>query len=137
MRQATEEFVKGNGRAPTMAEIVLQLDSNEEEVIDCLGTSAAYQPGSLDLPLGEADSATTGELYGEPDPALDTLIDVTVLRPLLSRLPERDRTIVLLRFWGNKTQTEIAEEIGISQMHVSRLLSRSLARLRAGLAAEG
>jgi RNA polymerase sigma-70 factor (sigma-B/F/G subfamily) len=136
IRQATEEFVKEHGRAPTVAEIAQLLDSDEEEVIDCLGTSAAYRPGSLDLPLGDGDSATMGELYGELDPALDTLIDVTALKPLLSRLPERDRTIVLLRFWGNKTQTEIAEEIGMSQMHVSRLLSRSLARLRAGLSAE-
>jgi RNA polymerase sigma-B factor len=138
MRQTTEEFVTAHGRAPTVPEIAILLDSSEEEVIDCLGTSAAYRPGSLDLPLGdEGDSATMGELYGESDPALDNVIDITALRPLLSRLPERDRTIVLLRFWGNKTQTEIAEEIGMSQMHVSRLLSRSLARLRAGLSAEG
>jgi RNA polymerase sigma-B factor len=64
------------------------------------------------------------------------MVDGQALRPLIDELPERERKILLLRFFGNKTQSQIGEEIGISQMHVSRLLSRSLQRLRAKLLAE-
>jgi RNA polymerase sigma-B factor len=137
LRQVAEEFTTAHGRPPNVTEIADLLDRDEEEIIDCLATTAAYRPHSLDMPLTDEDAATVGDLIGGTDPALANVADITSLRPLLSELPERDRTIVLLRFWGNKTQTEIAEELGISQMHVSRILSRSLAKLRAGLTTDG
>jgi RNA polymerase sigma-B factor len=99
-----------------------------------IGTFDAYRPMSLDMPVGnEDDSETFGDLIGEVDTALDDVVDHIAVRPLLERLPERERMILLYRFYGNKTQTEIAELMNLSQMHVSRLISRSLARLRSQL----
>ena len=73
---------------------------------------------------------------GVDDDRLELAEDLTSLRPLLARLPDRERRILLLRFYGDRTQTQIAEELGISQMHVSRLLAQTLARLRRELAAD-
>jgi RNA polymerase sigma-B factor len=78
----------------------------------------------------EQGSATVGELVGEADAELDRVDFRQALRPVLSELAPRERTIVLLRFFGNMTQTQIAQEVGISQMHVSRLLTQTLDRLR-------
>jgi RNA polymerase sigma-B factor len=133
MRETTREFTNAHGRAPTVAETAALLDVSEEEVIDVIGATDAYQPASLDTPISDADGRTLGDLLDAGDDGVAGLIDQAALRPLLDRLPDRDRTVVLLRFWGNQTQSRIAEQLGISQMHVSRLLSRSLAYLRAEL----
>jgi RNA polymerase sigma-B factor len=86
---------------------------------------------SLDSPVADEDgSDTLGDLIGDEDPELELVIDRNALRPLLEKLPERERTILIHRFFGNKTQTEIAELMDISQMHVSRLITRSLASLK-------
>ncbi|MFC4946081.1 SigB/SigF/SigG family RNA polymerase sigma factor [Pseudonocardia sp. GCM10023141] len=122
------------GRAPRPSEIAEQLGVPVAEVLEGLEASEAYRSSSLDEMLSsEQGSATVGELVGEADAALDQVEFRQALRPLLAELDERERTIVLLRFFGNLTQTQIADQVGISQMHVSRLLARTLDRLRTRL----
>ncbi len=101
------------------------------EVLEGLEASEAYRSSSLDEMLSsEQGSATVGELVGAADAELDRVDFRQALRPVLAELAPRERTIVLLRFFGNMTQTQIAQEVGISQMHVSRLLAQTLDRLR-------
>lgn len=134
VRDARRDFVRTHNRAPTVAEIAKILDISEEKTVEVLGTFDAYRPMSLDVPVGdEEDAQTYGELLGEDDAAIEDAIDHLALRPLLDKLPERERMILLHRFYGNKTQTEIAELMGLSQMHISRLIARTLADLRATL----
>ena len=125
------------GRSPTVADLAEHLGIGEDEVIEGLDSGNAYTAVSLSTPVGVGDAAATEvqDLLGDEDPGLATVEDRAALRPLLAALSERDRTIVVLRFFGNLTQSQIAERIGISQMHVSRLLSRSLATLRESLTA--
>jgi RNA polymerase sigma-B factor len=128
---ARQEFTQEHDRAPTVPEIAEIMDISEEEVVDVIGVTDAYRPVSLDSPVAdETGSETLGDLIGDDDPELELVIDRNALRPLLERLPERERTILIHRFFGNKTQTEIAELMDISQMHVSRLITRSLASLK-------
>jgi RNA polymerase sigma-B factor len=130
MRDARRDFLRDHDRAPTVPEIAQILEITEEEAVEVIGTFDAYRPMSLDMPVGnEDDSETFGDLIGEVDTALDDVVDHIAVRPLLERLPERERMILLYRFYGNKTQTEIAELMNLSQMHVSRLISRTLAGL--------
>jgi RNA polymerase sigma-B factor len=104
------------------------------EVLEGLEASEAYRSSSLDEMLSsEKGSATLGELVGAADAELDRVDHRQALRPVLGELAERERTIVMLRFFGNMTQTQIAEQVGISQMHVSRLLAQTLDRLRSRL----
>jgi RNA polymerase sigma-B factor len=131
LRSARQDFIHENGRPPTIPEICVLLGITEEEVIETLGANDAYQTISLDVPVSEGDdSASLGELIGNDDPQLETVLDRNALRPMLEDLPERERTILLYRFYGNKTQSEIADLLGISQMHVSRIISRTLTGLR-------
>lgn len=122
------------GRAPKPSEIAERLGVPVAEVLEGLEASEAYRSSSLDEMLSsEQGSATVGELVGEADAELDRVDYRQALRPVLSELAERERTIVMLRFFGNMTQTQIAEQVGISQMHVSRLLTQTLGRLRSRL----
>ncbi|MEU5884290.1 sigma-70 family RNA polymerase sigma factor, partial [Spirillospora sp. NPDC047279] len=90
-----------------------------------------YRPSSLDVPTGDdGDTQTLGETIAEHDHDLENVTDTEALRPLMADLPERELRILHLRFWGNLTQAQIADKIGVSQMHVSRLLNRTLTRLR-------
>jgi RNA polymerase sigma-B factor len=119
------------GRAPKPSEIAQHLDVPVADVLEGLEASEAYRSSSLDEMLSsEQGSATVGELVGEADAELNRVEFRQTLRPLLAELAERERTIVMLRFFGNLTQTQIADKVGISQMHVSRLLSQTLDRLR-------
>jgi RNA polymerase sigma-B factor len=134
LRTVRQDFQRDHGRVPTVPEIAEILGITEEEAIEAIGASDAYRPVSLDSPVTDEDGGEAlGDLIGDDDPELDLVIDRNALRPMLERLPERERTILIYRFFGNKTQTEIAELMDISQMHVSRLISRSLAALRAKL----
>lgn len=122
------------GRAPRPTEIAAQLGIDVAAVLEGLEAADAYRSSSLDEMLSsEAGSATVGELVGEADAELDRVDTQETLRPALADLPERERTIVMLRFFGNMTQTQIAEQVGVSQMHVSRLLAQTLDRLRSRL----
>jgi RNA polymerase sigma-70 factor (sigma-B/F/G subfamily) len=140
LQSTVQEFVRAHGRSPTTREIAGLMEITEEETVEVIVACDAYRPLSLEAPadgITDGDAATVGERLGSDDPALQSLIDGNALRPLIDELPERERTILLLRFFGNKTQTQIAEQVGLSQMHVSRLLRATLERLRGGLLAEG
>jgi RNA polymerase sigma-B factor len=134
LRTARQDFVQEHGRPPTVPEISRILDVTEEETIEALGATDAYQPMSLDAPVSEdQESLPLGEVIGEDDPQFESVVDRNTLRPLLEDLPARERAILMHRFYGNKTQAEIADLLGISQMHVSRLITKTLARLRVQL----
>ena len=111
------------------SEIAAHLEITREEVVEALQAHSAYSTASLDAPVGPS-GATVADLHGDLDTALEQAAYRKELRDALDELPVRDRQILLLRFFGDKTQTQIADEMGVSQMHVSRLLSRSLAVLR-------
>ena len=131
---AVSHLAQEIGRAPRPSEIAQYLGIPVSDVLEGLEASEVYRSSSLDEMLSsDAGSATVGELVGEADAELARVDFMQALRPVMSELPERERTIVLLRFFGNRTQTQIAEEVGISQMHVSRLLSQTLDRLRSRL----
>ncbi|WP_219412651.1 SigB/SigF/SigG family RNA polymerase sigma factor [Pseudonocardia nigra] len=131
---AVSELSQSLGRAPKPSEIADRLGVPVADVLEGLEASEAYRSSSLDEMLSsEQGSATVGELVGEADAELDRVDFRQALRPVLSELAERERTIVLLRFFGNMTQTQIADRVGISQMHVSRLLAQTLDRLRTRL----
>ena len=120
------------GRAPTVAELAEHLGLSEDEVLDGLESGQAFHAASLDTPADEEGIALEAR-FGVDDEALDAVEYRESLKPLLAALSERDRAVVMMRFFGNSTQSQIAAELGISQMHVSRILAKSLASLRAGL----
>ena len=122
------------GRAPTAAELATHLNLPKEDVLEALEASNAYRSGSLDeMLVDDPDSGTVSDLLGEADAALEKVEYQQSLAPLLADLAPRERTIIMLRFFKNMTQSQIADEVGISQMHVSRLLAKTLAQLRNGL----
>jgi RNA polymerase sigma-B factor len=121
------------GRSPTVAEIAGAAGVTEEEVLMAMEAGNLYNPDSLDREVrGESDDSsvtTRAELVGAEDDGFEAVEERHRIARLLTRLPERDRSVVYLRFYEDLTQSEIAQELGISQMHVSRLLARSLERL--------
>lgn len=139
---ATAVLTQELGRSPTVADLAKRLELSEDEVLEGLESANAYTAVSLSTPVGGAGTSTgdetateIGDLLGDLDPAMARVEDRAALRPLIARLPERDRDILAMRFFQNMTQSQIAERIGVSQMHVSRLLSRTLATLREELTA--
>jgi RNA polymerase sigma-B factor len=119
-------------RAPTVREIADHVGASEEHVLEALDASRAYTADSLDAPTGADDRYSPVETLAVHDDRFENLDSWQSVAPLLRELPERERTILYMRFFEEKTQTEIAEELGISQMHVSRLLARTLSGLRQG-----
>lgn len=137
LTKATAELAQKNGRAPTVAELAKQLEMTEEEVLEGMESANAYSAVSLDAPDGgDSEAPSVADTLGVHDEGLDGVEYRESLKPLLEQLPPREKRILLLRFFGNQTQSQIANELGISQMHVSRLLARTLAQLRAGLLVE-
>ncbi|GLW12753.1 hypothetical protein Misp01_78810 [Microtetraspora sp. NBRC 13810] len=124
------------GRSPSVAELAARMKISEEDVLLTLDASAAYSALSLDAPMGaDDDTFSLGEVIPDADDEIAGLIDREAIKPLIDELPVRERDILLMRFYGNKTQAEIAAEFGISQMHVSRILRRVLDRLKSQLLA--
>ena len=123
------------GRSPTIAELAAEMGLSQEEVLLTMSASAAYSARSLDAPIDDRDGhhASLADVLPCTDEALDTIIGSQSVKPLIDALPTREKHILLLRFYGNRTQAEIAAEIGISQMHVSRILRNVLAQLRKAL----
>jgi len=117
------------GRSPTIAELALELGVTEEDVVEAMDAIQAYSATSLDAPVGEEGFAPIDTL-GEPDPSLEVLDEWATLAPAVRELPERERKVLYLRFFSGLTQSEIAAQIGVSQMHVSRILSQTLELLR-------
>src|SRR2546423_11473192 len=120
------------GRSPTVAEMAEAAGTTEEEVLEGLESAHAYSLVSLDAPTGEED-LTLHEQIGTEDETLELLEYRASLTPLLDQLPPREQRMLYLRFFKGMTQSEIADKLGISQMHVSRLLAKTLATLRDGL----
>jgi RNA polymerase sigma-B factor len=129
---ATAELSQRLGRAPTATELAAELEMDREEVVEGLIAGSSYNTLSIDSGgSGEEDAPPSiVDTLGDVDTSLDQIENREALRPLLAALPERERTVLVLRFFESLTQTQIAERVGISQMHVSRLLAKSLARLR-------
>jgi RNA polymerase sigma-B factor len=131
LTKATSELSQKNGRAPTVAELAGHLGLSEEEVLEGLESANAYSAVSLDAPDGgDDDSPAVADSLGMVDEALEGVEYRESLKPLLERLPAREKRILMLRFFGGMTQSQIAGELGISQMHVSRLSTHALRYLR-------
>ena len=129
---ATADLSQRLGRAPTASELAAELEMDRNEVIEGLVAGSSYNTLSIDSggSGNNEDAPAIADTLGDVDTSLDQIENREALRPLLEGLPERERTVLVLRFFESMTQTQIAERVGISQMHVSRLLAKSLARLR-------
>jgi len=124
------------GRAPTIAEIAAYAQLTEDEVRTGAEALECFTALSLEAELPGTDGYALEDALGQCDPGYDTVVDRVAVTPCLRALPERERTILYLRFFAGMTQSRIAEQLGISQMHVSRLLSGCFARLREEITAE-
>lgn len=132
VQAAGDALTRELGRSPTVAEVADRLEVTEDEVLEALEAGSAYSATSLDAPVlrDDPDGPTLAERLGGEETAIDDIEAREAARQVLAQLPERERRLLTLRFFGNRTQREIAEELHISQMHVSRLLARTLTRLR-------
>ncbi|MFF7590084.1 SigB/SigF/SigG family RNA polymerase sigma factor [Kitasatospora purpeofusca] len=133
---ATSELSQRHGRSPTVHELAEHLGISEEDVLEGLESANAYSTLSLDVPDNDDESPAVADTLGATDEALEGVEYRESLKPLLAQLPPREQKILVLRFFRNMTQSQIAAEVGISQMHVSRLLARTLAQLREKLLVE-
>jgi RNA polymerase sigma-B factor len=135
MYSAVDALTTELGRGPTLRELAARLGVGVEELVEALDAAEAYNIVSLDCPIGRTgadDGECLGELLGAEDPGYERAVDREVLRGLVDELGERDRRILLMRYFRGMTQSEIGERLGVSQMQVSRLISRILTELRAG-----
>jgi RNA polymerase sigma-B factor len=130
---AAEDLTQSIGRSPRPSELAAYLEVDQEEVIAALAANGCFTPTSLDRPVGEDGDATLGELIGCEDGGVDSVDARVMLGPAVRSLKERDRRILYLRFFAGRTQQEIATEIGVTQMQVSRLITRILRDLRLAL----
>ncbi|KUH40593.1 MULTISPECIES: RNA polymerase sigma factor SigF [Streptomyces] len=138
LARATEELRSRLGRTPTVKELAELMSLTEDEVIEARLASNAYNSSSLDAAVtgdGEDGEAALADFIGVEDHAMELVEDFHSLAPLVADLDERERRILHLRFVEELTQSQIGEQLGCSQMHVSRLLSRTLAKLRKGMLA--
>ncbi|MET8022174.1 SigB/SigF/SigG family RNA polymerase sigma factor [Streptomyces decoyicus] len=141
LARAREELAAHGIHEPTVADLARHLDLSEDEVVDGMVACNGYDSDSIDRPIAtgagtDRRSGLVADLVGDDDPALALAENIQALKPLLAHLEDRERTLIQLRFGDDMTQTQIADELGLSQMHVSRLLTRTYATLRAGLLAE-
>ena len=127
------ELTQSLGRSPTPRELAESIGCSVEEIVEGIESSNAYSTLSLDATDDDDGSPSMLDAIGIDDEALEHVEIRESIKPLLDRLDPREKKILLLRFFRNMTQSQIAEEIGVSQMHVSRLLSRTLTHLRTSL----
>lgn len=132
---ATEQLHQALGRSPTVAEIAQALDVSADDVIEALEADTAYRPASISAPQSGTDGTPRSIESMLGADTMDRVSEDVALKELLNRLPERERRIIELRFFHDLTQSEIAAQLDISQMHVSRLLRRTLLELRTQLTA--
>lgn len=131
----SEELTASLHRAPTVRELAASLGVGEDDILEAIEARHAYSTDAFGDPDGEGSASAMPRL-GVDDLSFEAVDDRETLRPLLAQLSERERRIILLRFFHDMSQTQIADELGMSQMHVSRLLSRALAQLRSGMLAD-
>jgi RNA polymerase sigma-B factor len=131
IRSVTADLTQQLSRPPGDAELAAHLGVTEAEITDAQLASHAFQATSLDGPAGaDDDSACLGDLLGAEDPALEHALDMEAVWKHAAELPPREQHLLMMRFYGNMTQDQIGQELDISQMHVSRLLSHALGYLR-------
>ncbi|WP_406310835.1 SigB/SigF/SigG family RNA polymerase sigma factor [Streptomyces sp. NBC_00623] len=137
LAKANERLAVALDRQPSVHELAEYLDLSDDEINEGLVASNGYMAGSLDTPGGNDDGSDGGptysEILGDRDPAMELVEDLHTLAPLLEELDDRERHIVEMRFGQEMTQSQIGAELGVSQMHVSRLLARTLTKLRTGM----
>ncbi|HEV2723741.1 MAG TPA: SigB/SigF/SigG family RNA polymerase sigma factor [Thermoleophilaceae bacterium] len=129
MSSTIDQLTSRLGRSPSIAEIADSLSTTPEEVLEAIEVGSAYTTLSLSGPVGE-DAADPLEAIGDEDVGFERTENRAALAPALARLPQRERDILRMRFEEGLPQTQIAERVGLSQMHVSRLIRRSLAAMR-------
>jgi RNA polymerase sigma-B factor len=132
LRRTEEDLAQTLGRSPTVAELAATLDVSEDHVLEALEAGVAHQAASLDhAPGGDDDAPTRGErLLAEAEPGYGDVDRRLIVKDLMQELPERERSIVYMRFFENMTQPEIAERVGVSQSYLSRILRKALVDLR-------
>jgi RNA polymerase sigma-B factor len=134
MRKATEELTHQLGRSPNDDELSERLDVSADDLLEARQADMVFSAYSLDAPLSERDDpAQLGDVLGDEDADVEHTIDMEAVATHWDELPEREQRILVMRFYGNLTQAEIGMRLGISQMHVSRLLARALGHLRSRL----
>jgi RNA polymerase sigma-B factor len=134
LRKATDELIQDLGREPSEEELAARLGVSMSELQNVRQADSAFRTCSLDAPLSDHDDPSAlADLLGEDDHHVEQAIDMQALNKHWGELPEREQRILVLRFYGNLTQCEIGKRMGMSQMHVSRLLSRALSHLRGKL----
>ncbi len=134
VNQAVQDLSQKLGRSPTLREIGAAVNLDVEDVIEALEAGGAFSASSVDAPPAADDEGLSlADTLGGEDPLFQHSTDRVALSELMAGLPERERSILYKRFYEGKTQSEIADDLAISQMHVSRLLRSTLATLRAGL----
>jgi RNA polymerase sigma-B factor len=134
LQRAHGDLTQRLGRTPSAADLAGYLKVPEADILAAQEAAAAYRPTSLSEPTRPDSDGVLGDRLASHDRGLDTVDNRESLRPALAKLPRREQRIVAMRYFGNMTQAQIAQEIGISQMHVSRLLASSLDRLRRAMA---
>jgi RNA polymerase sigma-B factor len=131
LRKATEELTQQLGRGPTEEELAHRLGVSKDDMQEARQADLVFSTYSLDAPLSDReDPALLADMLGDDDPGVAHTIDMEAVSTHWEELPEREQRILVMRFYGNLTQTEIGERLGISQMHVSRLLARALGHLK-------
>jgi RNA polymerase sigma-B factor len=131
MRPAEEALTQKLGRTPDDGELARHLGVSEDDVLEARQADLVFTAFSLNAPLSDRDDPNAlADILGQDDPAITHAVDIQAVRAHLDELPERQQRILMLRFYGNLTQEQIGDRLGISQMHVSRLLERALAYLR-------
>jgi RNA polymerase sigma-B factor len=135
-RAVRADLAQQLGRAPADAEVARQLEVTVEELEAADAAAGAFAPASLDAEVAGAGGLRLGDVLGDEDQDLERAVDLEALEAHWGELPRREQRILTLRFYGNKTQAEVAADVGCSQMHVSRLEARALSHLRQRLLAD-
>jgi RNA polymerase sigma-B factor len=131
VREATRQLTQQLGHQPGDAELIEHLGISDANLREARRADMVFQPASLDAPLaGRPDAASLADVLGEEDPEVEHTLDMESVAAHWGELPRREQKILLLRFYGDMTQAEIGQQLGISQMHVSRLLAHALGHLR-------
>jgi len=129
INRSLPELTQTHGRSPTIPELAAHLDVTPDDIVEAMDAVQAYSTSSLDTPVGEDAKAPVDSLGGE-DPSIELLDEWSSIAPAVAELSARDRRVLFLRFFRGLTQSEIADDVGVSQMHVSRILTQTLERLR-------
>jgi RNA polymerase sigma-B factor len=133
VERASAELTQALGRPPRVSEIAAHLGLAEDLVVECVASVDVYNVHSLDASVGGNEDVSVADTIGGPDPALARVDDVLALRSVIGELAPRERRILALRYFSGWTQQQIAQEVGVSQMHVSRLIVKALHQLRDSL----